>query len=133
MNIKYEVKEVFGGIPNGIVYDIEDTPETEKAWQNLRKAFSVKFKELSLGAHYTFGDWHHGSMHVYVYMHNCNFIASDFLGKVMQLIQAHSFPAYFRFECFDSKNSIGRFMVLKDSVVFNSTCKESGLLRDLVG
>jgi len=133
MSINYEVKEEFGGIPNGLVYDVEDTPETERSWQRLRKAFSAEFKELTLGDDYTLVDWHHGSMHVYVYMHTCSFVASDFLQKVMTIIQAQPFPSYFRFECFDSRNDIGRFIVLKDLVLFNTTSKQSGLISDLAG
>lgn len=133
MSIKYEVKEEFGGIPNGIIYDIDDTSETEKTWQRLREAFSAEFKELTFGVDYTFADWHHGSMHVFVYMHTCNFVASDFLEKVMAIIQAQPFPSYFRFECFDSRTAIGRFIVLKELVLFNTTSKQSGLVSDLVG
>jgi len=134
--MEYEIDDDYGAVPEWFRYSIEDTPETEKQWRSLQKAFAEAFPEYTSDdcRDYELPDWHDGMRVLFVYLYNPGFYNEVFLPKVKRILEQTRHEAFAMFECFDdSDHLVGQFMVFKDKVIFTRMSAETGLLRKLIG
>jgi hypothetical protein len=126
MHIPFEIDDNYGGVPQGHIYEMGESPEADKDWKDLRTGFSDSFSELKEGKDYEFTFMHYGTRALAVYLYsekpyNCNFI-----DKVAAILRS-SKEAYAKFECYDANQKlIGHFMVFKEKAIFSRDFAESG-------
>jgi hypothetical protein len=134
--MNYSIEANFGGVPNGEVYRIEDTPETATAWRELNQEFDEVFGAGANSSRkdYEIPDWHHGMMHLFVYLYGARFYVRSFVPAVVRILKAQPQPCFAKFECYnDESRLIGCFLVFKDRVIFDECSEKSGLVARLMG
>lgn len=136
MCMDFSIEERFGGVPNGDLYSIKDTAETEQEWRALISEFDETIGGGSIGSRedYEIPDWHHGMRGLFVYLYSERFYVRSFVPAVVRILTAQPKPCFARFECFnDESRLVGCFMVFKDRVIFDEGSEKSGLVALLMG
>ena len=134
MGVDFIVDEDFLGIRNAERYEIEDNEKTFQEWQNLHADFMKAFGRFSSpeDADYEFPEWHHGMRQLGVYLYSERFYDRDFLGKIEAILDRNP-GSFAHFECYDNgQDFLGDFQVYTDQIVFDTTCRDSGLIQLLI-
>jgi hypothetical protein len=134
--MNFSIEERFGGVPDGDLYSIQDTAESEQEWRALISAFDETIGGGSTGNRndYEIPDWHHGMRGLFVYLYSERFYVRSFMPAVVRLLKAQPQPCFAKFECFnDESRLLGCFIVFKDRVIFDQQSEKSGLVAWLMG
>jgi len=109
--VKYEIRESVGGVRNGELYEIVDTPAAELEWKSLLTAFENEFSEftrwesLSRTGDYELGDWHHGMRSIFAFLYNEKFYSDHFLSRVQNILLLSPFDCFAKFECYNNNTN----------------------------
>ena len=131
--MNYTITELVGGVPDGHKYEIKDTPESEREWRALLASFSKAFQEFIEKKDYEFADWHYEMRSIFACLYNEQFYKQNFISKVQDVLRRQKNESFAKFECYDNNSDlIGLIVIFKDSVKFNRSSEESGLVAKLI-